>query len=305
MNIEINAKVGALFQLKTHKGNPCQPTSETPLFHNLVLNTGLDRMSVGSWFVRVCVGSGNSTPVVTQTQLDSFVASTTTVVGTEGKGIVTTSPMYYWARRTYRFNPPGTNENLSEIGLGWTSTNLHNRALIKDNLGNPTTITWLSDEYLDVLVEERVYVQESISGSFNLLDKFNNVLSTHTYTGKPYLNTNNIGLGNNGAITCQHINIYSGDMGATVTNLPSSLLSTSDSTSNSYPTARSNTGLFSLNLSTAISAPHKSFNVPIVGLLTSAFNSTGYQFQISPTITKTNAQTMQYSVTVSWGRYTP
>ena len=112
-------------------------------------------------------------------------------------------------------------------------------------------------------------------------------------------------MANAAAISCQHINIYSGDIGSQVTSLPTGGIGYSDSTANSYPTARSNNAEFSLNIGTANAAPHKSFQVPIVGLLTSAYNSTGYQFQITPPITKTNTQTMKYSVVVAWDRYTP
>lgn len=188
MNFQSSMQVGALFKLIVHKGNPEQPTKETPMFHNLVLDAGLDRLSVGSAIGRVCVGSGNSTPVVTQTSLDAFIASTTTTQGSDagGKQIIT-EPYYYWARRTYRFGEGVAAGNLSEIGLGWTNTNLFNRALIKDASGNPTTITVLADEFLDVVVELRFYPQRNFTGNFNLLDKLGAVISTHTVEGSCWL----------------------------------------------------------------------------------------------------------------------
>ena len=48
------------------------------------------------------------------------------------------------------------------MGIGWAAsgTTLFSRALILDNGGSPTTITILSNEYLDIVYEYRVYPPE-------------------------------------------------------------------------------------------------------------------------------------------------
>jgi len=304
MNIEILNKVGALFKLVVRKKADDSIVKETDFFHNLVLDAGLNRMSVGSWADRCCVGSGNSTPSVTQVALQSFIASTTTY-NISDSGLVTTSPCYLWARRTWRFAVGVATGNISEVGLGWSNTNLWNRALVKDINGNPTTITVLSDEYLDVVSEIRVYPAESISGSFNLLDKTGALISAHTYTGKPYLSaaswiTSEVKMNDSSSPSPNYV--FSGDIGATVTSQPSGSYQrpmTSNIVS-SHPTARSAKSVITFSPSEANFA-HKSFL--IANTLLGSYN--GFQIQINPTITKNANQTLKYPFTLNWDRYTP
>lgn len=159
MNVQINNSVGARFKLVVRKASTEEITRETEWFKNIVLDTGLNQMSVGTWIDRVRVGSGNSTPVASQTQLDNTIASTTALFG--GSGTVsqqtTTSPYYLAANRTYRFAEGVAAGNISEVGCGWgNGLDLWNRALVKDLNGNPTTITVLSDEFLDVIDRKSV-----------------------------------------------------------------------------------------------------------------------------------------------------
>lgn len=122
-------------------------------FDNLIVDVGLERWARG-WpnaanFVCV-VGTGNSAPLPSNSALDNRVASVDIVVSSGGaKG----APNYeVYQRFTGRF-PAGTfnGTNLSEIGI------MHNggvllwcRQLILDEHGNPSTITVLQNEYLDV-----------------------------------------------------------------------------------------------------------------------------------------------------------
>ncbi len=67
MNIKLQNQIGAQFKLVAHKGDASIPSRESEWFKNIVLDTGLDQMSVGTWIDRCCVGGGNSTPVASQT----------------------------------------------------------------------------------------------------------------------------------------------------------------------------------------------------------------------------------------------
>lgn len=127
-------------------------------FANIILDSGLNRLGTGGAWDRAQVGSGSTVPDVGQVSLVSLVASTTTVQSTTA-GTDTPTNTYAWARRTYRFAEGVAAGNLSEVGIGWSAVpaGLFSRALIKDDLGNPTTITVLSDEVLDVLYEVRAY----------------------------------------------------------------------------------------------------------------------------------------------------
>lgn len=306
MQFNMHQEVGALFKLVARKADG-SVARETDWFHNLVLDTGLARMSVGTWIDRCCVGTGNSTPVATQVQLDSFVASTTTQQATSTAVQVTTAPYYYSATVTWRFAQGVAVGNISEVGLGWGDSNLWNRALIKDTNSNPTTITVLSDEYLDVVSEVRVYPAQSLSGSFSLLDKTGALISTHTYKASPFINNPQASFNK---VTSSVFNVYSGAKNDSVTSSPSSVVKADLSTnSTTYPTSTSIRVVGTLALTEA-NGTHQSFLFPVCGIVSAmggipnTMYYPGYKVQISPTITKTSSQVMTYTFDLSWGRYT-
>lgn len=302
MNVQINNSVGARFKLVARKASTEEITRETEWFKNIVLDTGLNRMSVGTWIDRVRVGSGNSTPVASQTQLDNTIASTTTLSG--GYGTVsrqtTTSPYYVAAKLTYRFAEGVAVGNISEVGCGWgDGLDLWNRALVKDLNGNPTTITVLSDEFLDVIVEVRYYPTQSFSGSFNLLDKTGGIVSSHTYTGLPFFTE--ASFPDFSKVSGSSVNFYSGSMNNVTTNPSSSLgYVTSSST---YPSPKTLTCTNSLPLNTA------NGSVKTVLQTFSTISESGmgygsaYKFEIDPPIVKTNQMVLSFTFSISWDRY--
>ena len=303
MHFQVHQEVGARFKFIVRKACDDRITTETDWFCNLVLDTGLARMSVGTWIDRCCIGTGNSTPISTQTALDAFLASSTTVQAQSAAVQVSAAPYYYSANLTWRFGQGVAVGNISEVGLGWGNTTLWNRALIKDSSGNPTTITVLADEYLDVVSEVRVYPAQSLSGSFNLLDKTGALISTHTYIGLPYIYSpmirfDQMVLGmRNGYL------IWDGSIGTSVTDMPSGGRYNHESVAISYPTPTSCRAVYTVGLSDA-ATNHKSFLLATGGLLGGAdLNNSGYQLQITPPIPKTAAQKMTYTFDLSWGRY--
>ncbi|WP_173911038.1 hypothetical protein [Acinetobacter sp. Marseille-Q1618] len=312
MYLKSNINVGAQFKLIKHKGDASKPTEETDYFHNLVLDSGLERMSVGSVLGYVSVGSGNSIPNISQTSLDNFIASTNSQNGADAVGNqLVTKPYYSWARRTYRFNAGVAAGNLSEIGVGWTSTNLFNRTLIKDLNGNPTTLTVLNDEFLDVIVEIRAYPQEIITGSFNLLDKLGNIKSNHTISGTClFISSPSFILGNVllGAYTDwaggERMTVFSGDAGTSVTISPQGTVDNTDYSKTTYPTAKScrNKAILRLDMANML---HKSFVIPVSRLCSPETSQNGYKIQIEPPILKNPNMEIQYTFELSWGRYTP
>lgn len=303
MQFNMHQEVGALFKLVACKADG-SVARETEWFHNLVLDTGLARMSVGTWINCCCVGTGNSTPVATQTALDAFVASTTTQQAKSQAVQVTTAPYYYSATVTWRFAQGVAAGNISEVGLGWGNTTLWNRALIKDSSGNPTTITVLSDEYLDVVSEVRVYPAQSLSGSFNLLDKTGAVISTHTYVGIPVMKNPSLTFSQTYLTTSTNYFVWDGALGS-ITSEPGGGRTGAPSLSTTYPTPTSCRTTFSLGLSEA-NMSHRTFWVSVAGLMSSGDvnSSSSYKAEITPTITKTSSQIMTYTFELSWGRYT-
>lgn len=297
MKFKSHQEVGALFKLVARKTDS-SVARETDWFCNLVLDTGLARMSVGTWIDRCCIGTGNSTPVAAQTALDKFLASTTTKQASSTSVQVTTSPYYYSVTVTWRFGQGVAAGNISEVGLGWGNSNLWNRALIKDSNGNPTTITVLSDEYLDVISEIRIYPGDTVSGSFNLLDKAGALISTHTITGVPALVANNSTFQQ---ITFGWFNVSASDL---TTDKTSQIGNGTYFTSSvvTYPTPNSVRSVLTIDLSSA-NFSHKSIGISISPLGNPNGIGCGYKVGISPAITKTSAQKMTYTFDLTWGRY--
>lgn len=127
-------------------------------FPNLILDAGLDRMGANGDYLTWCqVGSGSAAPAATQTTLVARVAGTSTK---QSDTSANSGADPYFARRTvtFRFAAGVATGVLAEVGVGWATTgSLYSRALILDALGNPTTITVLADESLDVTYELRMY----------------------------------------------------------------------------------------------------------------------------------------------------
>jgi hypothetical protein len=126
-------------------------------FDNLLTDVGLNQIGVGTPFGWAQVGSGSVAPANTDTALQTHVASTNSNTAS-ATGVQSATPYYGWVRQTYRFAAGVAAGNLSEVGIGWgTSGNLLSRSLIKDSDDNPTTITVLSDEVLDITYELQIY----------------------------------------------------------------------------------------------------------------------------------------------------
>ena len=129
-------------------------------FDNLILDIGLDRMGVGTTLANIHLGTGTLAPATTQTGLVTFATQTAlyqSETTTHYPGVTPYTETVY----RYRFNPGTATGTFSEIGAGWGSAPsgvLFSRALILDSGGSPTTITVLSDEYLDVEYRIRMYV---------------------------------------------------------------------------------------------------------------------------------------------------
>jgi hypothetical protein len=133
----------------------------TDWFPNLILDQGLNFIGTTATWLGACrVGSGNTAPANSQTNLVSHVAGSTNQVNTNESN--SGSPPYYGYKQiTWRFDQGAAAGNLAEVGVGTGATNASNlfsRALILDSEGAPTTITVLSDEFLDVSYELRCYV---------------------------------------------------------------------------------------------------------------------------------------------------
>lgn len=144
-------------------------------FENLITDTGLDQMftaptfayGFGYWMGACAVGSGNTAPANTDTALAALVATAGGLYGADSvqsKSYVAGPPAYWSVVNKYRFGTGVAAGNLSEVGIyptNGSATALGARALIVDGSNNPTTITVLADEILDVTYERRFHLDTS------------------------------------------------------------------------------------------------------------------------------------------------
>lgn len=138
-------------------------TQDSGWFDNLILNQGLDALgnNAGTGIVRYAhVGTGTSTPVNTQTALDSYIASAQALNTTNANSATNEGAPLYRTTLTYSyaFAQGAVVGNITEIGVGNTSTagNLFSRARIVDNLGNPTSISVVALDQLTVYYRLRI-----------------------------------------------------------------------------------------------------------------------------------------------------
>lgn len=126
-------------------------------FPNLIVDSGLNIIGTISGWMAVCrVGSGNTAPANGNTTLQTEIATTSTEV-TAANGSQGSAPYYGWTTRTFRFGEGVAEGNIAEIGISTSAPVLFSRALILDDVGSPTTITVLDDEFLDATYEIRIY----------------------------------------------------------------------------------------------------------------------------------------------------
>lgn len=161
-------------------------------FPNLITNIGLDRIGTSLWQTHAFVGTGTSTPSVTDTKLSAWKASHTTRTAWADSAIRGGAPDY-WVQGvgTWRFGLGVAAGNLTEVSIGWLEplpapatdadkNRAFSRALIVDGDGDPVAITVLEDEYLDVTYSLRhyPYIGDPVSQSVTLSG------TTYTFTSQ-------------------------------------------------------------------------------------------------------------------------
>jgi hypothetical protein len=302
MQVDISAKVSGHFTLTVRRpdGSVRQETS----FPNLITDGGLDRMGANAdWLTWCQVGSGSTAPSVTDGSLVNRIAGSNTKQAS-ANGNLSADPYYAWTRNTYRFGTGVATGNLSEVGIGWASTgSLFSRALILDGLGDPTTITILADETLDVTYEFRYYPNlTDITGTTaftgNLAGSYDWVLRPAQVTGSTRWQTatNGTSMGNMDTVVSGFVNAYNGALGA-VTSFPSGTAASASSltaaaySAGSYSRAADiGFALNNGNLSGGISALRFKLGIGT------------FQIGFTPAIPKTASDTLTLTVSHTWAR---
>lgn len=163
--LSMNVGLQGEFKLTVLDKNRNPVEAKCKEFKNLIVNSGLNLLGTIdlNTAVSTCrVGTSNTAPSAAQTDLGSrFGTHTSTIVvgyPTTGSQLAE-EPKYHYITRVYEF-AAGTIDGaaLAEIGLFYgTSGAMFCRALIKDGEGDPTTITLLEDEILQVQYTIRIY----------------------------------------------------------------------------------------------------------------------------------------------------
>jgi len=317
--IKVTASLEGWFKCIKKNSND-EVLEETPWFSNLIVDTGLNRIAT-SGYLRSChVGTGSSAPVNADTQLGSFVAGSGIPTGDSTVGIQSSSPYYAWRRNVYRFEEGVAEGNLSEVGIADgddVSDVLFSRALIRDGAGDPTTLTILSDEILEVVYELRIYAPEDdVNDSINddgpagtshaTVTRAANVTSGHNTTGwgvggtGPSARTGaNMALSTSGS----SVKVYNGNLGSitsepsgTSSSVGSSVRTTNDSyvTDSHERTATIELELDIANLTDGISAVFYKFN-----------SGGAWQTSFDPAIPKTSDDQLTLGFKVTWQRHDP
>lgn len=152
MEATLNQTVGVSGQFRcVVKDKDGNIKTDTGYFDNLITNGGLDRLMTSAncvWYAHV--GTGSSTPDVTQTQLTTFLASR--VYDSNGTRSNLGSPTYEVTKSVqFSFALGAITGNITEIGTSWGSTGtsgLFSRTLILDGSQNPTSLTITSNDQL-------------------------------------------------------------------------------------------------------------------------------------------------------------
>lgn len=286
-------------------------------FDNLILNQGLDRMgnastSLASSYTDACqVGTGSTPPVNTNTGLQTFLAGTATVVNTTSS-VQPTPPYYGQVSKLYEFGVGAAAGNLTEVGVGWSSTgaNLFSRALIVDGSNNPITITVLSDEILQVTYILRLYPIEAdtpavvtISGSnYTFTRRPASVTSINPWALSDTASGNRSTAGFGLAVGVN--DVYCSSVGlAAITSAPAIGAQRSSFTAGTYTL-----GNYFIDTSMTWNIGTANFGGGGIQSVTALSDNGGtgstglYQYGISPGIPKINTQVLTLNYRIQWAR---
>ena len=164
-----------------------------PLGPNMITDAGLDMIGNRLFSMQAChVGSGSSSPAVTNTNLQNYIAGTTTGLS-DGQGWVNNNvdTRYGWRRRTLRFGQGAAAGNLAEVGMATAAAStrqLFSRARILDTLGVPTVITVTAMDFLDVTYELRWHYPIGVMdlGNHSIGGTVRNIKAAASGVGVPY-----------------------------------------------------------------------------------------------------------------------
>lgn len=289
---------------------------DTGYFPNLITNQGLDFIgssgvggvgnNTGPSFTYAGVGTGATTPAITDTQLTTQLATQQFPSSAAFPSVtyVAGPPPYWTGILQATFGLGAVIGNIAEVGTGRLSgpTLLtYSHALILDSLGHPTTISLGATDTLQVFYELRMYLQ-TVDTSYSF------VMNSVTYSGvwrtaditNPPDRYNYVAL-NTDATRDIKLTGYNGTIGAT-TSVPSGTSGQITNSGGQITKGVYTNGTYYISM--VCLAPTGSINLS--GGITALMLSYGmgkFQFSVSPAIPKTNVYTLELDINVSWAVY--
>lgn len=299
MNFKIKTYFEGIYSFKainieTGEARDLGSVADSP---NMIVRTGLNAMGNANNLIRTCVvGTDSTTVSVEDTALGAQIASTTTVQ-TETYGAQSSAPYFRWYRRTFRFAQGAAAGNLAEVGIKVDDGTLFSRALIVDSAGNPTTLSILADEYLDVTYEFRTYA-ETVDNIVNLTVNGTGYTATlrsaNVTSGSDW---QQYGIASSLSSSNSYHTFYNGSIGTITGNPSGESYQHGRSLRGSYvPNAFERTFIFSAGLNNA----NFTGGVKSIYLVTSQGN---FQVEFSPAIPKNNYMILTIDLTLQWSRY--
>lgn len=271
-------------------------------FKNVITDIGLDRLGTGGAVTYIYVGTGTGTPATTDTGMFTFLAYSSTTQAA-GAGTPSGAPDYYsvgsW---TKRFAAGVATGNLTEVGIGWATDPagaIFSHALILDGVGNPTTITILPDEVLDVTYSLRLYPSLTDSTGTVTISGVN-----YDYIVRSASLPNSPGayqFGNQGLTGAAGMNVYNGSIGP-ITGLPSG---TSAALGSGTMAAYSSGSLErAATWSAALNQGNVAGGIKSVRSQWQSTNVLTFQCEFTPALPKDATKVMTLTFKASWGRRT-
>lgn len=161
ISVDSRAKVGGEYMIQVFepKNGRVELVRETGWFDNLITNFGLNNIGKNTALGTNCrVGTGNTAPAFTDTQLVAQIAGTAD--WSSPSLVLAGAPDYQSTYSlTYEFPQGAVVGNIAEIGIGAAATgaNLFSRALIVDGVGNPVSIPVTAIQILRVTYRLSMY----------------------------------------------------------------------------------------------------------------------------------------------------
>jgi len=274
---------------------------DTQWFPNTILDSGRnDAMpSEANWLSHCQVGESADDPNVLDTALIGYKAGTNNIVDTV-HGRQSSAPFYGWKRITYRFAAGDTAAILAEVGVGWgvSGSTLVSRAKIIDPITKePTTITPLGDEILDVTYEMRYY--PPLEDTFNTVYlegiSYNTITRASSVTSVTW--SQDIGklIGEYSPNTFSW-SAFSGDIGD-ITEGPSGIQEDSDNSGYTNSAYSNNSFQRAINAQVGPPGWNVTGGIRSIRIQTTAGS---YQTQFEPKLPKTASKSISMSWTIGW-----